>query len=121
MNIQADIPHMTPEEMKAAKSYLLDLRNHGDISTREWLDRDNEIDGFADAVIAAYAIRARGYSAARLLKIASSMMGGGYEQDLVDAVRALIDTTDPEDAPNAVDCVHKALSDVSVKVWNYEY
>ena len=94
----------SPAELQTAKQAIF----RTGIPTREYLDRMGDIEARAEAEIMAYVKVMRATPAIALLRIAAKM-SSGVDEELIDAIRAVLALSDPDDVPIAMDDAHKAL------------
>ena len=104
---------VTPDELAAAKKAIF----RPGIPAREYLDRQDEINRIATDAIKAYVQSMRGTPALALLRIAAEMAGSG-EREVILAVRACLDLSDPEDAQGAFDNAFDELNAYARTHWH---
>ena len=105
--------NVTPDELAAAKKAIF----RTGIPAREYLDRQDEINRIATDAIKAYVQSMRGTPALALLRIAAEMAGSG-EREVILAVRACLDLSDPEDAQGAFDNAFDELNAYARTHWH---
>lgn len=94
----------SPAELQTAKQAIF----RTGIPAREYLDRMGDIEARAEAEIMAYVKVMRATPAIALLRIAAKM-SSGVDSELIDAIRAVLDLSDPDDVPVVMDDAHKVL------------
>ena len=105
----------TPAELSALKQAIY----RQGIPAREYLDRMNDVDARAEAEIIEYVKVMRSIPAVALMRIAAKMSWGA-EKAVMETLKDLLDTSDPEDVPNALDHAHRSLDDLASANWDIE-
>ncbi len=97
--------NVTPDELAAAKKAIF----RTGITAREYLDRQNDIDRIATEAIKGYVKSMRSAPAVALLRIAATL-SSGPERDVIEAVKEVLDLSDPDDAQGAFDAAFDEIN-----------